>query len=115
MMTLPKLPFVSAPPPPVTLDAVEQYGRVELSPHTGEVWINGTAVHLSATEFRLLYILAVNTGRVLSRDQLSDYAICASGSIGTFFSLIRRKTGLPIVGIRGYGWKLELQRKERCV
>ena len=46
--------------------------RVEVHPDAGVVTVDGDEVGLTRTEFRLLCELAVNAGRVISRDQLLE-------------------------------------------
>jgi DNA-binding response OmpR family regulator len=48
------------------------FGDVEVSPEEGTVRRDGTEVHCTRTEFRLLCELAANPGKVLSREQLLD-------------------------------------------
>ncbi len=47
-------------------------GGLEISPQEGTVMRNGSPVELTKTEFRLLSELAVDRGRVLSREELLD-------------------------------------------
>lgn len=46
--------------------------RLEVQPDAGVVIVDGDEVALTRTEFRLLCELAVNVGRVISRDQLLE-------------------------------------------
>jgi DNA-binding response OmpR family regulator len=48
------------------------FGDLELIPEEGKVLRNGTEVHLTKTEFRLLCELAENPGKVFSREALLD-------------------------------------------
>jgi DNA-binding response OmpR family regulator len=48
------------------------FGDLELIPEEGQVTRNGTEVHLTKTEFRLLCELAENPGKVFSREALLD-------------------------------------------
>ena len=48
------------------------FGDLELIPEEGKVTRNGTEVHLTKTEFRLLCELAENPGKVFSREALLD-------------------------------------------
>jgi DNA-binding response OmpR family regulator len=47
-------------------------GRVDVVPDEGVVRVDGEAVHLTRTEFRLLCELAASPGRVFSREQLLE-------------------------------------------
>jgi DNA-binding response OmpR family regulator len=54
-------------------DCVQVAGlRVDQSVH--EVEINGEPLHFTPLEFRMLYILALNSGRVISMARLAEYA-----------------------------------------
>ena len=48
------------------------FGDLELIPDEGKVLRDGTEVHLTKTEFRLLCELAESPGKVLSREALLD-------------------------------------------
>lgn len=52
--------------------AVLSFGDVELEPEAGVVRRDGTEIHCTRTEFRLLCELASNPGKVLSREQLLE-------------------------------------------
>ncbi|MBW3555836.1 MAG: response regulator transcription factor [Actinobacteria bacterium] len=52
--------------------AVLSFEGLEVSPESGVVQRDGQQIHLTKTEFRLLCELAVNPGKVLSREQLLD-------------------------------------------
>jgi DNA-binding response OmpR family regulator len=47
-------------------------GGLRIHPDNYEVLLNGNSVELSTREFQLLHYLAMNRGRVLSRDQIFD-------------------------------------------
>ncbi len=47
----------------------------------GEVWLRGTPVRLTATEYRLLYHLASNPGRLLPAEIL--LAVCGATTTAT--------------------------------
>jgi len=57
---------------PVDESSVLLFGEVEVRPDEGTVRRGGEDIHCTRTEFRLLCELAVNPGRVLSREQLLD-------------------------------------------
>ncbi len=56
----------------VDTPSVMAFGDVEVRPEEGTVRRAGEDIHCTRTEFRLLCELAVNPGRVLSREQLLD-------------------------------------------
>ncbi len=79
------------------------------------VWCGETEVHLTATEFSLLRILLVNTGRVVTRAQILDHVwqydfAGESAIIESFVSTLRKKvdTGEPklIHTVRGVGYSI---------
>ncbi|HEY3505154.1 MAG TPA: response regulator transcription factor [Actinocatenispora sp.] len=85
-----------------------------------EVWRAGTAVHLSATEFRLLHYLMVNAGRVVSKAQIRNHVwqYDYSGEtnvVELYVSYVRRKvdTVAPklIHTLRGIGYVLRAPRE----
>jgi two-component system OmpR family response regulator len=92
---------------------------LELDEDSHEVWRSGTAVHLSATEFRLLHYLMLNAGRVVSKTQIRNHVwqYDYSGEtnvVELYVSYVRRKvdTGDPklIHTLRGIGYVLRAPR-----
>ncbi len=59
---------------PATSDKLIECGKLHLNLETHEVFYEGETVHLSATEFRLLAVLAETPGKVFNREQLLDMA-----------------------------------------
>ena len=88
-------------------------GELEVDPARHEVRISGRPVILTATEFRLLYPLVRNRGRVYTRAQLLDQSVGADvivveRNIDVHVSALRRKLGelgLQIETIRGVGYR----------
>jgi two-component system OmpR family response regulator len=79
------------------------------------VWRDGTAVHLTATEFNLLRYLMQNPRRVLSKSQIIDHVwdVDFDGDdnvVETFISYLRKKLdrlGPPLIQtIRLVGYSL---------
>ncbi len=79
------------------------------------VWRNGTEVHLSATEYKLLRMLITNVGRVITRAQILDHVWQydfdgESAIIESFISNLRKKvdaqTPKLIHTVRGVGYSL---------
>lgn len=77
----------------------------------------GESVQLSPTEYKLLHYLLVNTGRVLSRDQILDHVWSYefdgdSSVVDTYISYLRRKVDHVeprlIHTIRGIGFSLRV-------
>jgi two-component system OmpR family response regulator len=92
---------------------------LEIDSETREVWRAGTAVELTATEFRLLIELATASPRVLTRQQLLervwDYTFTSNASVlETYISYLRAKidTVEPhlIQTVRGVGYVLRAPR-----
>lgn len=77
---------------------------------------NGTVVQLTPLEFRLLYMLAMNEGRVIPYDRLVEYAWGYDGGdsslLKTHMVHIRSKLGISVPGpgsiraIPGVGYSL---------
>ena len=59
--------------PATTKDAIE-HGELQLDLNAHKVRYEGEELHLSATEFRLLTVLAEQPGKVFSRERLLDLA-----------------------------------------
>ena len=78
----------------------EPYVQGDLTINYAErlVTVAGRSVHLSATEYKLLFELSVNAGRVLTRDQLlrrvwdQDYPE-GSQLLRTYVTYLRTKLG----------------------
>ncbi len=87
--------------------------RIDIEKH--EVLVEGRPVELTATEFRILQLLASRRGRVLTRDQILDVLwghekIVVDRTIDVHIRNLREKLG-PAAGlvknIRGIGYKVE--------
>ena len=93
------------------------FADLTMDEDTFEVWRNGTAVHLSRTEFRLLRYFLLNPRRVLSKSQILDriwqYDFGGeSNVVETYVSYLRKKIdtlGPPLLHtVRGVGYSLRL-------
>jgi len=97
-------------------DAVLRCGPIELDEVAHAVRVEGQAVDLSPTEFRLLRYLLLNHRRVVSRQQILDYVwyhgFDGDPSIAErYVSYLRRKlrsAGDLIVTVRGVGYSLRV-------
>ncbi len=98
--------------------AVLSFDGLEVSPESGVVQRDGQQLHLTKTEFRLLCELAVNPGKVLSREQLLDrvwgYGYFGDGRlVDVHVRRLRAKiepdAAEPryVVTVRGLGYKLQ--------
>jgi DNA-binding response OmpR family regulator len=93
---------------------VVRHGDLSIDLTRHEVTIAGKPVTLTATEFRILHLLATKPGRVLSRDDIIDAALGRDANvfdrtIDVHITAIRRKLGPAaadrIETIRGFGYK----------
>jgi DNA-binding response OmpR family regulator len=91
-------------------------GRMRLDPSARTVLVDGAEVRLSATEFRLLAMLARNRGRVISPGQLLDRVWGDPTGVGperVKFAVLRLRrrlgwadpTSSPIESVRGMGYR----------
>ncbi len=91
-------------------------GKVELDPRSQQVSVNGSAVELTAFEYRLLEYLMLHAGQVVSKAELTDKLYEQdferdSNVIEVFVGRLRKKLdpeGLvqPIETLRGRGYRL---------
>jgi DNA-binding response OmpR family regulator len=107
----------SAPRPPAEPECLEVGGLV-IDAHQHEVYCGGERLLLTPTEFRLLWALAREPGRVFTRAQLLDMALNESyeayeRTVDAHIKNLRQKVhGVPgphrceIVTVRGVGYKL---------
>lgn len=97
-------------------DSLELNG-LKLNGNSHETVLNGELIHLTPSEFKLLFALVQNHGRVLTRDQLIDQiqgeAVNVIGrTIDTHVFGIRKKLenwGDYIETIRGVGYRVKNQ------
>lgn len=96
--------------------AVVSVGAVQLDPSARRATLGGEALDLTAYEFDLLYALADNAGRVLSRERLMELARGNSDeafdrSVDVHVSRLRQKLGddprrpTRIATVRGVGYQ----------
>jgi two-component system OmpR family response regulator len=98
-------------------DAVIRAGEIVMDQDTHEVTVNGQAVELSPTEFKLLRYLMLNPNRVLSKAQILDHVWeydfnGDAGIVESYISYLRRKidihTDEPVIQTkRGFGYMLK--------
>lgn len=97
---------------------VLRLGEASLDLDSHELSVGNRSVRLTPTEFKLLHILAVNEGRVVSVSRLVEYIWGYneddSGLLRTHISHIRAKlqqlgvtAGIEITGIPGVGYRLK--------
>ncbi len=94
------------------------FGDLELIPEEGKVLKGGEEVHLTKTEFRLLCELALNRGKVFSREELLDrvweYDYFGDGRlVDVHIRRLRTKVEADaanprhVVTVRGLGYRLQ--------
>jgi DNA-binding response OmpR family regulator len=94
------------------------FGDLELIPEEGKVIQSGEEVHLTKTEFRLLCELALNRGKVFSREELLDrvweYDYFGDGRlVDVHIRRLRTKVEADaanprhVVTVRGLGYRLQ--------
>ena len=89
-------------------------GEVELDPGTREVRRNGGTVHLTPTEFDLIYLMASRPGQVYTREQLLlevwGYPDGGLGgrTVDSHVGALRRKLGQDLVRtVHGVGYSVK--------
>ena len=92
-------------------------GELHLDLQSHEATRGGTPVQLTPLEFRILYLLAMNEGRVIPYSRLVEYAWGYDGGdaslLKTHISHIRSKLGMPSEGpgsikaVTGVGYSLD--------
>jgi two-component system response regulator PhoP len=97
-------------------------GPVTLNTSTQSVTVSGQAVDLTAYEYRVLQYLMLNTGKVISKTELTEHIYEEdqdrdSNVIEVFVGRLRRKIDLadefkPIETLRGRGYRFNLPRSE---
>jgi DNA-binding response OmpR family regulator len=100
---------------PADDDAPVRIGSVELDPAARRVRVDSESIHLTPTEFDLLYYLACRPGRVATRDELLaqvwGYDVPSGArTVDSHVRSIRRKLGAELVRtVHGVGYAVEEQ------
>lgn len=91
---------------------VMKSGMLQLNPVKGIVTCSGREVVLRPVEYRLLYMLMSNAGRIIKREQLLDVLWDSAGetvednTLSVHVSRLRSKIGTPYIDtIRGFGYR----------
>ena len=90
-------------------------GGAEINPQSGQVFVNGNTVELTALEYRLLLIFANNKGILLSRSQILDKIWDMDGNfvedntLTVYIKRLREKLGeaINIETVRGIGYRVD--------
>lgn len=89
------------------------YGQITLDPASHSVFLEGKRINISPREFTLLYKLLENSGRVLSREQLSQSLYgwdteIDSNAVEVHVHNLRKKLGEDLIQtIRGVGYMID--------
>lgn len=98
----------------VESETIIRQGSLVIDVARHEVNYAGRPITLTATEFRILHLLAARPGRVLSRDEIIDAALGSDAAVlgrtvDVHITAIRRKLGKGggrIETVRGFGYRL---------
>ena len=88
-------------------------GPLTLDPRTARVTLNGTPVHLTSHEYRVLAYLMHHRGRVVSQAELVEHIYAQdvdrdSNTVEVFIARLRRKLGASTIEtVRGLGYRIE--------
>ena len=88
-------------------------GPLTLDPRTARVTLNGTPVHLTSHEYRVLAYLMHHRGRVVSQSELVEHIYAQdvdrdSNTVEVFIARLRRKLGASAIEtVRGLGYRME--------
>ena len=100
---------------PRTKDDVIKIHDITVVPERGEVFVGKRRIELTATELRILQLLASHPGRIFTRDQIivgahgEDYAV-TDRVVDVHIANLRKKLGDAgrwIKTVRGVGYKME--------
>jgi len=98
------------------------FGPIAINTSAKSVIVNNTPVELTSYEYNALELLAMNTGKVLSKAQITEHLYEQdfdrdSNVIEVFIGRLRRKldpegTIKPIATVRGQGYRFTLDKPE---
>lgn len=77
-------------------DSILEVGEIKINQDAHEVFVNGTEIELSPTEYKLLRFLMSNANRVMSKDQILDHVWeydfnGEQGIVESYVSYLRKK------------------------
>ncbi len=107
-------------PEPQTEAGPWRVGKLEIDLARHEVYLGNEELALTPLEFDLLHVLALNAGRVLSREQLLEqvWGYAYHGDLRVVDTAVKRLRAKlraleadPIVTVRGVGYKLETREQ----
>lgn len=88
-------------------------GDVQLDTRNGRVTVGGSAIKLTAQEFKLLSYMMHHEGKIVSRTELTEHIYDQdfdrdSNTIEVFVNRVRKKLGVSLIHtVRGLGYRLE--------
>ena len=106
--------------PADTQAQIIRQGRLAIDVTRHEVTYDGAPISLTATEFRILHLLASRPGKLFSRDAIIDAALrteeaVLGRTVDVHVTAIRRKLGRGgelIETVRGFGYKYRDEARE---
>ncbi|NBR55174.1 MAG: DNA-binding response regulator, partial [Micrococcales bacterium] len=77
-------------------ESILEVGEIKINQDAHEVFVNGTEIELSPTEYKLLRFLMTNANRVMSKDQILDHVWeydfnGEQGIVESYVSYLRKK------------------------
>jgi len=95
-----------------TLENIIKINNIEINKHKRTFFYKNKEIFLSKKEFKILYFLMTNNGKVFNRDEIindawEEDAVVGSRTIDVHIRKIREKTSENIIKtIKGFGYKL---------
>jgi two-component system phosphate regulon response regulator PhoB len=97
------------------VDTSMRFGELTIDPDRHEVWVADKQVQLTATEFRLLSLIAQRPGRVFTRQQIIDgihgsHVVVTERSVDVQVVSLRRKLGKArsrVETVHGVGYRFK--------
>ncbi len=98
---------------------VIEHGPLRIDTQALRVWLDGTPVRLSPTEYRILHYLVVNAGRPIPADEIAQHnfdgeTIKTANEIPVYISRLRDKIGRRMIEtVFGFGYRLTVADGEK--
>jgi DNA-binding response OmpR family regulator len=97
------------------LPAVLKAYNLEIRPASNEAYLDGNALALTKSEFRLLVLFLRNSGQIFTRQEILDriygnHSSCTARAIDTQICGLRKKLGpvsVHLQSIRGVGYRFD--------
>ena len=99
----------------MTNKKIKLYDTLVLDLEKGRVYVDKTKVDLTGTEYKILRLLAENTGKVFARDQIIEFVTdedknVFARTVDVHIKNLREKlgnAGTLIKNVRGIGYKID--------